>query len=180
MLEHTRWVNAGSYCLPHGMVGRLGSRATQQVEMGPDSRALVPVASPQVPQNRWAEPRGQPSWGSGCLECPRFPHRGLLPRPLPHAWQCPSESGLTFPEAPGWPNQAGTWCQVPLKWASKNAARAGVVSVELAMALWGRGASAEWTVSPPARAIKLPPEVKDGFPCHWDAESRGDVVTGLI
>ena len=37
-------------CLLHGMVGRLGSRVTQQVEMGLDSRALVPVASPQVPQ----------------------------------------------------------------------------------------------------------------------------------
>ena len=71
-------------------------------------------------------------------------------------------------------------------WASKNAvarakvARAGGVSVELAMALRRRRASAKWSTAPPAGTIKLPPEVKDGSPCHGDAESCGDMVAGLI
>lgn len=45
----------GSYRLPHG--GEAGPSVTQWGGgVGLESRALVPVTSPQVPQNRWAEP----------------------------------------------------------------------------------------------------------------------------
>lgn len=48
------------------------------------------------------------------------------------------------------------------------------------MALQGRWALAEWSTSLPVGTIKLPPEVKDGSPCHRDADSHGDMAAGLI
>lgn len=165
--------------MPYGMVGRLGSRATAGRD-GPGLQGSCACRPLHRSSEQVGRAQGQPSWGSGCLSVPALPHRGLLPDHCHTPWQCPSESGLTFQklqggqtkQAPGAVPLTGHLRMQPGLGLSKWSSRHGPVG--------GGGHQRSGLSARPAGAIKLPPEVKDGSPCHWDAESRGDVVTGLI